>query len=105
MNVGHSERQRRERKPHLYCPDKRCLWMTGDGRPCPRHGGPSWTREWADLARRISRGEITVEKAHKLEQRKSLTWINGRLVSKDDVTKCLHGISLDDYCDVCREGL
>jgi hypothetical protein len=25
--------------PERYCPEPRCLWRTGDGSPCPRHGG------------------------------------------------------------------
>lgn len=67
MNVGQSERQRKEAKPHLYCPDRRCLWMTGDGRRCPRHGGPAWTKEWAELARQISRGALSAEEAREME--------------------------------------
>lgn len=57
---------RKNANPHLYCPDPKCLWMTGDGRHCPRHGGPEWDTRWEELARRISRGEITVALAHEL---------------------------------------
>lgn len=31
--------QRKREKPWLYCPVPRCLWRTGDGTLCPRHGG------------------------------------------------------------------
>lgn len=68
MNIAQAERVRKEAKPHLYCPESKCLWMTGDGRACPRHGGAPFTPEWADLARRVSRGEISVEEAHKRER-------------------------------------
>jgi len=70
MNVGQSERQRKEAKPHLYCPDRRCLWNTGDGRRCLKHGGPPWTKTWAALAQRISRGEISADEARELEKEK-----------------------------------
>jgi hypothetical protein len=63
VSLQGSEARRKAEKPHLYCPDRRCLWMTGDGRRCPRHGGPTWTEEWSKTAKRISRGEITVEDA------------------------------------------
>lgn len=36
--------ERKRQHPELYCPDRRCLWMTGGG-PCPKHGGPAWTDE------------------------------------------------------------
>ena len=65
-NPAQAERLRKEKNPSLYCP--RCLWMTGDGRPCPRHGGPPWTSVWAELARQISRGELTVEEARAVEE-------------------------------------
>lgn len=68
MNVAQAERLRKEKFPALYCPDRRCLFMTGDGRPCPRHGGPAFTKEWAILARQISRGDISVEEAHEKEK-------------------------------------
>ena len=64
-SVAKSERERKERNPHLYCP--KCLWMTGDGRSCPRHGGPAWTPKWQELARRVSRGDMTVAEAHREE--------------------------------------
>ena len=54
---------RKRTKPELYCPADRCLWMTGDGRRCPRHGGPVWTKEWQILARAISSERMTVEEA------------------------------------------
>jgi len=66
MNLQGSEARRKEAKPNLYCPDPRCLWMTGDGRRCPRHGGPVWTKEWAELARKISSGLLTEDAAHEL---------------------------------------
>ncbi len=66
MNPGQSERLRKAAKPHLYCPT--CLWMTGDGRACPRHGGPPWTPAWQLLAQAISRGEISAEEAHRRER-------------------------------------
>lgn len=59
---------RKQEKPHLYCPSHACLWMTGDGRPCPRHGGPVWTKTWEELARLVSRGDITVDEAHAREE-------------------------------------
>jgi hypothetical protein len=65
-NVAQSERLRKEGRPELYCPVRGCLWMTGDGRKCPKHGGPSFTPQWRDLANRISRGDITVEEAHEI---------------------------------------
>lgn len=67
-NAAQAARERKEKKPQLYCPNPRCLWMTGDGRPCPNHSGPVWTDEWAVLARQISRGDITVEEAHAREK-------------------------------------
>ena len=45
-------RKRKEKRPDLYCP--KCLWMTGGG-PCPRHGGPAWTKEREEEARKKSR--------------------------------------------------
>lgn len=67
MSVQASTGKRKQEKPHLYCPAPKCLWMTGDGRRCPRHGGPAWTREWEELARQISRGDISVDEAHRKE--------------------------------------
>lgn len=67
-NVAQSERLRKEAKPHLYCPARGCLWLTGDGRRCPRHGGPPWTETWGALAKQISSGRITVEEAHEKER-------------------------------------
>jgi len=31
----------KEKNPKLYCPTRKCLWKTGDGSLCPRHGGKS----------------------------------------------------------------
>lgn len=53
-SVAKSVRERKARRPDLYCPQ--CLWMTGGG-PCPRHGGPAWTKEREEAARAKSRGE------------------------------------------------
>lgn len=54
MSRSHSQvaadvRSRKEARPDLYCP--KCLWMTGDGSACPRHGGPAWSPERAARAR------------------------------------------------------
>lgn len=62
-----AEGRRKTEKPGLYCPTRGCLWMTGDGRKCPRHGGPPWTRGWEQLARMVSRGDISVAEAHRKE--------------------------------------
>jgi hypothetical protein len=65
-NPAASSRQRKQSKPELYCPDKRCLWMTGGGY-CPNHGGPAWTKEREGLARKRSRGDATAEEIALLE--------------------------------------
>lgn len=44
MRVAAAEALRKERKPHLYCPERRCLWHTGTGYYCPRHQ-PTSVRE------------------------------------------------------------
>lgn len=28
----------KEKHPETFCPERRCLWQTGDGSRCPRHG-------------------------------------------------------------------
>ncbi len=38
-SVAKAARERKEKHPDLYCPATRCLWRTGDGSRCPRHGG------------------------------------------------------------------
>lgn len=30
-------RKRKELHPELYCQDRRCLWFTASGKPCPKH--------------------------------------------------------------------
>jgi hypothetical protein len=51
-NPAEQVRKRKEKRPDLYCP--KCLWMTGGG-PCPRHGGPAWTKKREEAARAKSR--------------------------------------------------
>jgi hypothetical protein len=68
MSAASTAAQRKGRKPHLYCPTRGCLWMTGDGRSCPRHGGPAWTDRWQKLARLISMELLSVEEAHAAEE-------------------------------------
>lgn len=34
-----SARVTKEKHPEFYCPVTRCLWRTGDGSRCPKHGG------------------------------------------------------------------
>lgn len=36
-NIQANVAQAKERQPELYCPERRCLWRTGDGSYCPRH--------------------------------------------------------------------
>jgi len=38
--VAASVAKSKERNPEKFCPVNRCLWRTGDGSRCPRHGGP-----------------------------------------------------------------
>lgn len=64
-SVAKSARERKERRPDLYCPQ--CLWMTGGG-PCPRHGGPAWTPERQAEATRRSRGEAQPTEVQRIER-------------------------------------
>lgn len=32
--------------PEKYCPAIRCLYRTGDGKHCPKHGGPERTPDY-----------------------------------------------------------
>ncbi len=40
MNIQAKVALDKERHPERYCPVRRCLWRTGDGSHCPRHGAP-----------------------------------------------------------------
>lgn len=42
-SVAKSVRERKEKRPELFCPESRCLWLTGGGK-CPKHGGPPHPR-------------------------------------------------------------
>jgi len=37
--VAASVRKSKEAHPERFCPVKDCLWRTGDGSRCPKHGG------------------------------------------------------------------
>lgn len=40
-SVAAAVRKSKEKNPEKFCPYPRCLWRTGDGSYCPRHGGKS----------------------------------------------------------------
>jgi hypothetical protein len=38
-SVAKSVREQKEQHPERFCPERRCLWKTGDGSRCLRHRG------------------------------------------------------------------
>ena len=60
-NTAQKARKNKEAHPEFYCPDKKCLWRTGDGSRCPRHRITMATLQREDLldeAREV-RADIT----------------------------------------------
>ena len=52
---------RKEAKPELYCPERKCLWETGDGSRCPRHGGRRPRPGVFDMRRELGRAPTAQE--------------------------------------------